>query len=91
MMVGEVRYSACRDAGGEWVVVEMGRSDQTLVRCPDASGAQLIAGLMNGDMDVLANASPETLARCRRTIGEVLRFLRPLGRPSVGAAAFPQV
>lgn len=69
----------------------MRRCDQTLVRCPDADGAALIAALMNGDLAVLANASPETLARCRGAIGEVLRVLRPYGRPSVGAAAFPQV
>ena len=90
-MTAGLRYSASPEVGGGWVVFDEDRNHRAVASCREASGAQLIAALMNGDLAVLAKASPEALANCQSAIGGALRLLRPRGRPAVGSALFPQV
>jgi len=90
-MTADLRYSASPDADGAWIVIDQEQDDRAVASCAEAGGAELIAALMNGDLDVLAKASTETLAYCHSTIDCALRPLRPRGRPAVGAGLFPQV
>jgi len=90
-MTGGWRYFASPDDGGGWVVIDQERNDRTVASCAEASGAELIAALMNGDLAALAMASAETMAYCKSAIGGALQPLRPRGRPAVGASLFPQV
>lgn len=85
------RYAPCRSGDNGWAVVDQERADQTVLDCPDAAGAALIAGLMNGDLAALAAASPETLASCLAALAPMLRGLRPHGRPLIGVGAFPRL
>ncbi len=89
-MTGAVRYSARVDAERGWIVVDAG-GKPALGCCADAGGAELAAALMNGDLAALARASPETLAQCRATLGDMLRGPRLRGRPAVGEARYPLV
>ena len=59
--------------------------------CGDKTGAALLAALMNGDLAVLADASPETLARCRSALRSSRRNLRARARPAIGTSGFPQL
>lgn len=85
------RYSTCRDAGGDWVVVDQDRNHEAVMHCCDAQGAALIAALMNGDLDALAGADWQSLAICHNAIGGALRLRRPNARPSVGSRALVQL
>lgn len=85
------RYAPCRSEGGEWRVVDQASDHRTVLSCPDAPGAALIAALMNGDVAALAHVTPETMARCRAALGEAMRLLRPNGRPLVGLEMFPRL
>jgi len=86
------RFSTCRAAAGDWMVVDQHRNDVTVAHCEDANGAELIAALMNGDLTALADASADALAHCRKTLGGALQQPKPRGRPAVGRASFlPQL
>jgi hypothetical protein len=89
-MSNGLRFSTCVE-NGECIVVDWANDDAVVARCRDATGAELIAGLMNGDLAPLASASAETLAHCYHAMRGALRVLKPLGRPAVGTEAFPQV
>jgi hypothetical protein len=90
-MRADLRYSASPDADGGWVVIDQEREDRAVANCAEASGAALVAALMNGDLAILAKASAEALAYCHSAVDCALRPLRPRGRPAVGMALFPQV
>ena len=90
-MTGTMRYLTCPGKGGEWMVVDQTCNARAVASCNDAEGAELMAALMNGDLSALASASPEALTRCRRAMGDLLRVMRPRGRPAVGRDAFPQI
>ena len=83
------RFSTCRVASGEWVVMADG--DTVVAHSSDGNGAELIAALMNGDLTTPRTASAETLAHCYGAIRGVRRVLRPRSRPAVGSEAFPQI
>ena len=90
-MTGIVRFSTCPGEGGKWMVVDRTCSARAVASCGDAAGAELIAALMNGDLAALANASPEAVTLCRKAMSDLLRVMRPHGRPAVGKNAFPQI
>ena len=90
-MSGILRFSACWAESGEWIVVDGACNDAVTAHCRDGDGAEVIAGLMNGDLAPLASAGAETLAQCYSAMRSALRILKPLGRPAVGAEAFAQV
>jgi hypothetical protein len=89
-MSNDLRFSTWVE-NGECMVVDWAHDDAVVARCRDATGAELIAGLMNGDLAPLASASAETLAHCFNAMRGALRVLKPLGRPAVGTGPFAQV
>ena len=77
-------YSTHCTMDGYWVVDD----DIDVVACQQLEHAELIAGLMNGDLHALANASEGAADDCRRFLSAALQPLRRVGRPAL-ALAFP--
>ena len=90
-MSNRLRFSTCWVEGGAWVIVDEDCNDEIAVRFSDSNGAELIAGLMNGDLSALTCATAETVAQCHCAMRGALRVLKPAGRPGVGTGAFAQV
>ena len=90
-MSNVLRFSTYLVESGEWVIVDRACSDAIAVRCSDRDGAELIAGLMNGDLIALGCATAETAAQCCTAVRGALRVLKPVGWPGVGTEAFAQV
>ncbi len=73
------------------MVVDKTRDAAAVASCRDKTGAALLAALMNGDLAVLAEASPETLSRCRSALRRSRRDLKAHAWPAIGTGRFPQL
>ena len=91
MKAGNCRYLSCPSEGGEWVVVDRTRDAAAVASCRDKAGAALLAALMNGDLGVLAEATPETLSRCRSALRGSRSHLKAYAWPAIGTGGFPQL
>ena len=90
-MSGTDKYLPSPGRGGEWEVVDQTRAATAVVSCSNRAGAALLAALMNGDLAVLADASPETLSRCRSALRGSRRDLGASAWPAVGTGGYPQL
>jgi hypothetical protein len=71
--------------------VDQTRDAAAVASCRDKTGAALLAALMNGDLGVLADASPETLSRCRTALRSSRRYVKAHAWPGIGTGGFPQL
>jgi hypothetical protein len=60
--MSKMRFSVSQVSGGPWIVVDRSRLEQLVASCPNMDAAQMVAAVMNGDMDGAIESRKAVLA-----------------------------